>query len=161
MMTQDIRLWIAIGAGLALALVIFLFLRRGQRVDLRIAEDEAPSPTLSRHAVREPVIVGPAPIAGPIAMAVNAPATGADDLRLIKGLGPRIATRLGELGITRFDQLAALSATEVTEIDGQLGSFAGRITRDNWVDQADFLAKGDIAGFEAKYGKLDSGAASS
>lgn len=154
-MTQDIWLWIAIAAGLALVLAAFLFLRRGQRVDLNIASDSAPSPTLARQRTPEPVIVGPPTIAGPIALAVNAPT--ADDLRLIKGLGPRIATRLAELGITRFDQLAGLDAACVAEIDAQLGSFAGRITRDNWVDQAAFLAKGDIAGFEAKYGKLDGG----
>jgi predicted flap endonuclease-1-like 5' DNA nuclease len=157
MMTQDIWLWIAIAAGLALVLAAFLFLRRGQRVDLQIADDSAPSPTLARQRTPEPVIVGPPTIAGPIALTVDAPAADADDLRLIKGLGPRIATRLVELGITRFDQLAGLDAACVAEIDAQLGSFAGRITRDNWVDQAAFLAKGDIAGFEAKYGKLDGG----
>jgi predicted flap endonuclease-1-like 5' DNA nuclease len=157
MMTQDMWLWIAIAAGLALVLAVVLFLRRGQRVDLGLTDDAAPTPTLSRQVQSEPVIAGPDPIAASIALAVNAPPSGADDLRLIKGLGPRIATRLNELGITRFEQLAALDAAGVAKIDSQLGTFAGRITRDNWVDQASFLAKGDIAGFEAKYGKLDSG----
>jgi predicted flap endonuclease-1-like 5' DNA nuclease len=157
MMTQDMWLWIAIAAGLVLLLAAVLFLRRGQRVDLGLTDDAAPTPTLSRQVQSEPVIAGPDPIAASIALAVNAPPSGADDLRLIKGLGPRIATRLNELGITRFEQLAALDAAGVAKIDSQLGTFAGRITRDNWVDQASFLAKGDIAGFEAKYGKLDSG----
>lgn len=157
MMTQDMWLWIAVAAGLALVLAAVLFLRRGQRVDLGLTDDAAPTPTLSRKVETEPVIVGPDPIAASIAIAVNAPPPGADDLRLIKGLGLRIATKLNELGITRFEQLAALDAAGVAAIDGQLGTFAGRITRDNWVDQASFLAKGDIAGFEAKYGKLDSG----
>jgi hypothetical protein len=157
MITQDMWVWIGIAAAALLVLAGFVVLRRGQRVDLNIADDGVPSPTLSRQRTPEPVIVGPPTIAGPLALAVNAPTADADDLRLIKGLGPRIATRLGELGITRFDQLAALDATGVANIDSQLASFSGRITRDNWVDQAGFLAKGDVAGFEAKYGKIDTG----
>jgi hypothetical protein len=46
----------------------------------------------------------------------------------------------------------------VADIDAQLGAFAGRITRDNWIDQAQLLAAGDVAGFEQKYGALGSGA---
>ena len=45
---------------------------------------------------------------------------------------------------------------DIAEIDSKLGNFAGRITRDNWVDQAKLLASGDIAGFEKKYGALGS-----
>lgn len=81
--------------------------------------------------------------------------TGPNNLLLIKGLGPKLNTMLGELGITRFDQIANWTETDITTIDGQLGNFAGRITRDQFVDQAAYLAKGDVAGFEAKYGKLD------
>ena len=39
-------------------------------------------------------------------------------------------------------------------IDAQLGAFQGRIARDNLVDQASYLARGDKAGFEAQYGAL-------
>ena len=80
---------------------------------------------------------------------------GPDNLRLIKGLGPKLNTMLNDLGVTRFDQIAALDAAAVAALDAKLGTFAGRITRDNFVDQAGLLAKGDVAGFEAKYGKLD------
>ncbi len=96
-----------------------------------------------------------APAAAPLA-AVAAPAGGADDLRQLKGVGPKLAARLSELGVTRFDQIAALGPAEIAALDAQLGTFKGRITRDNWVEQAGFLARGDIAGFEAKFGKLDS-----
>ena len=44
---------------------------------------------------------------------------------------------------------------EVETVDAHLGTFKGRITRDNWIEQAAFLAKGDTAGFEARFGKLD------
>ncbi|MBD3747293.1 MAG: hypothetical protein IE932_13890, partial [Sphingopyxis terrae] len=43
---------------------------------------------------------------------------------------------------------------DIAAIDPQLGAFQGRIARDNIVDQAGYLAKGDKAGFEAKYGAL-------
>ena len=82
-------------------------------------------------------------------------AKGPDDLRLIKGLGPKLNTMLNDLGVTRFDQISGLDAAAVAALDAKLGAFAGRITRDNFVDQAGLLAKGDVAGFEAKYGKLD------
>jgi predicted flap endonuclease-1-like 5' DNA nuclease len=79
-----------------------------------------------------------------------------DDLRQLKGVGPKLVTVLNGLGVTRFDQIARWSAGDIATIDAQLGTFTGRIARDNWVEQAGFLAKGDIAGFEAKFGKLDS-----
>lgn len=85
-----------------------------------------------------------------IAAAVGDP----DDLRKIKGIGPKLNTLLGELGIARYDQIAAWTPADVVEIDPYLGTFKGRITRDAWIEQAGFLARGDIAGFEAKFGKL-------
>lgn len=84
-------------------------------------------------------------------------ATGApDDLTLIKGVGPKLNALLISLGVLRFDQIAQWSAADIAEVDGYLGNFKGRITRDSWVEQADFLARNDVAGFEAKYGALGS-----
>jgi len=88
------------------------------------------------------------------AAAPPAPAAGADDLTRIKGLGPKLASLLGTLGISSFAQISAWDEGDIDRIDAQLGTFAGRIRRDNWVDQARFLAAGDVAGFEAQFGKL-------
>ncbi len=77
-----------------------------------------------------------------------------DDLTRIKGIGPKLSARLGELGVTGFAQIAAWSAADIAAIDAQLGTFAGRAERDQWTAQAAFLASGDIAGYEAKFGKL-------
>jgi predicted flap endonuclease-1-like 5' DNA nuclease len=79
---------------------------------------------------------------------------GADDLSRIKGLGPKLQALLPTLGITTFAQLAALDEAGLAELDGKLGAFAGRPAKDNWVEQAGFLAAGDVAGFEAKFGKV-------
>lgn len=78
-----------------------------------------------------------------------------DDLRQIKGVGPKLNGLLVGLGITRYDQIAAWTGQEIAAVDAHLGTFKGRITRDNWIEQATFLASGDTAGFEAKFGKLD------
>jgi predicted flap endonuclease-1-like 5' DNA nuclease len=77
-----------------------------------------------------------------------------DDLCLIKGVGPKFADALEKLGFHRFEQLAHLSPTEVERLDAQLGAFSGRITRDRIVEQADYLARNDIDGFEQRFGKL-------
>ena len=75
---------------------------------------------------------------------------------MLKGVGPKLNTLLKTLGITSFDQVANWTPADITEIDSKLGTFAGRIGRDNWVDQAKLLVNGDIAGFEKKYGALGS-----
>lgn len=78
----------------------------------------------------------------------------ADDLRKLKGVGPKLVTVLTSLGITRYEQIANWTEEDIDRIDAQLGSFAGRIHRDNWVEQATYLSAGDTAGYEAKFGKL-------
>lgn len=83
-----------------------------------------------------------------------APPAGADDLSRIKGVGPKLVALLGQLGVGTFAEIAAWSEADIDRIDAQLGTFAGRIRRDNWVEQAKFLAAGDTAGFEGKFGKL-------
>lgn len=78
----------------------------------------------------------------------------ADDLSRIKGVGPKLEATLIALGVTRFSQIAAWSEADIDRIDAQLGRFEGRIRRDNWVAQAQFLAGGDMAGYEEKFGRL-------
>lgn len=107
----------------------------------------------ARFAAAEPIPATPPP--APAAAPVIAPAAGQpDNLALLKGVGPKLVALLASLGVTRFDQIAAWTDAEIAAIDAHLGNFAGRITRDNWVDQAAYLARGDKAGFEAKYGAL-------
>jgi len=78
----------------------------------------------------------------------------ADDLRKIKGVGPKLVTLLGSLGVTSYAQIAGWSEDDLDRIDAQLGGFAGRPRRDGWVEQARLLAAGDTKGYEAKFGKL-------
>lgn len=76
-----------------------------------------------------------------------------DDLTRIKGLGPKLASLLRDQGVTRFDQIANWSDEDVARVDGTLGKFKGRITRDQWVEQARLLREGDQTAFDAKFGR--------
>lgn len=115
--------------------------------------------TASLPIADEPIAASAPLDAAPAAEAASAPAPASDapadaPVTTLKGLGPKLATRLGELGITTVGQIATLSDDEAARLDAQLGPFAGRITRDRWIEQARFLAAGDRAGFEAVFGRL-------
>ena len=80
--------------------------------------------------------------------------TPGDDLSRIKGVGPKLQALLPTLGLGTYARIAALSEADLAELDPKLGAFAGRAARDNWIEQAKLLAAGDVAGFEAKFGKV-------
>jgi predicted flap endonuclease-1-like 5' DNA nuclease len=96
----------------------------------------------------EPTIVTPPAAPNAAGDGPNAPLT------LLKGLGPKVASRLGELGITTVGQLASLTDEETATLDADLGPFRGRMARDRWIEQARLLAAGDRSGFEAVFGRL-------
>lgn len=79
-----------------------------------------------------------------------------DNLELMKGVGPKLNGLLKSLGVSKFEQVASWKAADIREVDSKLGAFSGRIARDNWVDQAKLLSKGDVKNFEKKYGSLGS-----
>jgi predicted flap endonuclease-1-like 5' DNA nuclease len=137
----------------------------------KTAKAKAPVKTAATRKAAAPKTAAPKAAAKPVAekaKAEKAPKAQAakpaptssipDNLELIKGLGPKVNNLLKGLGVTSFAQVANWTAADVADIDAKLGAFAGRITRDNWIDQAQLLAAGDIAGFEQKYGALGSGA---
>lgn len=93
-------------------------------------------------------------LAAPVHRELSGGKDPADDLCLLKGVGPKFADALHDLGFHRFDQLAHLSPNEVDRLDAQLGAFRGRIARDRIVEQADYLARGDTDGFEQRFGAL-------
>lgn len=64
----------------------------------------------------------------------------ADDLKLIKGIGPQNEERLHALGIWHFSQIAAWTPENVQWVGTYL-AFPGRIEREDWVAQAATLAR--------------------
>ncbi|MEL7092233.1 MAG: NADH-quinone oxidoreductase subunit NuoE [Pseudomonadota bacterium] len=75
---------------------------------------------------------------------------GADDLKLIKGVGPGLEKELNGKGVYHFDQIAAWTADEVAWADQHLVRFKGRISRDDWVTQAKALAAGEETEFSQR-----------
>ena len=103
-------------------------------------DDTAPAAAPST----EDTSASPAPPAEPAPAGglLDAPRGGkADDLKLIKGVGPKLEQRLNSLGLYHHDQIAALTEAQIAHIDEEL-DLRGRITRDDWVGQAAALAAG-------------------
>ncbi|WP_310531132.1 hypothetical protein [Novosphingobium sp.] len=112
----------------------------------------APAPEITPAPEPDYEPVAPPPPAAPPPMAAAAPA--GDDLARIKGLGPKLQALLPTLGITTFAQIAAMTEADLAVLDSKLGPFAGRPAKDNWVEQAKYLAAGDVSAFESQFGRL-------
>lgn len=69
-----------------------------------------------------------------------------DDLKRIKGVGPKMESILNAKGVYLFRQVASFSSQDVAWVNEAIEAFPGRIERDNWVGQAQEL-------YEAKYGR--------
>ncbi|MEJ7926429.1 hypothetical protein WG908_06635 [Sphingobium sp. AN641] len=163
---MDYGLWL-LAALLIIIAVVFLLSRKGDApheaappapqaaVPPAIAPVEAGPVALAPQAAPVELAAAPPPATVPISPSVTMPADAeADDILRLKGVGPKLRTLLIELGVTRYAQIAAWSEADLAMIDAKLGNFKGRPVRDQWIDQAKYLAAGDTAGFEAKYGKI-------
>ena len=64
---------------------------------------------------------------------------GADDLGLIKGIGPKLNVLLNAAGIFHFDQISKWTAENVAWADAHFPGFKGCASRDAWPEQADAL----------------------
>lgn len=156
-------------AVLAIAMIVAIFygmkLARRRKAaagqvekDFAVAEDHGATTAPDTSVEGAPAVSADAPESDAISAAAPARASRSEDfaadLTQIKGLGPKIAATLAERGITRVDQIAALSPAAAAELDGTLGTFQGRMARDRWVEQARLLSVGDRAAYEAAFGKL-------
>ncbi|MBV7379108.1 hypothetical protein [Maritimibacter dapengensis] len=103
---------------------------------------ETKKPAAKKAAAKKPAAKSAAK-AAPVA------SSGADDLKLIKGVGPGIEKKLHDAGITTYAQIAAWTDADVAEMDDKL-NFRGRIARDEWISQADKLAKGEETEFSKR-----------
>ncbi|SHH26052.1 NADH-quinone oxidoreductase subunit E [Marivita hallyeonensis] len=112
---------------------------------------EAPGQAEGVEAVAKPPLnVADAP-AGVKPQALDGPRDGgADDLKQIKGVGPKLEQLCNDLGFYHFDQIAGWTAEEVAWVDENLKGFKGRVSRDNWVEQAKTLASGGETEFSSR-----------
>lgn len=143
-------------------------------------DDVGPPPASGVAAFASPVADGPEPVVEPVAAnegvapvpsmaadvapaaegerpaGLSGPRDGtADDLKRIKGVGPKLEGVLNDLGIYHFDQIAAWSPGEVAWVDTNLVEFKGRCSRDDWVGQAGLLASGRETEFSQRVDKGD------
>ena len=156
--------WPLIVIGLVIgAIVGWLVFRPRQRVTLSSDTPIRPHMTAPRQGegrgVIDEVAAATSDVAGQILGArIHDELPGAsgppDPLQDLKGVGPKLAGMLNAIGLTRFDQIAKLSPDQVETLDESLGAFRGRFTRDRIVEQAHYLARGDIDGYEHRFGKL-------
>ena len=106
-----------------------------------------PAPKAEKPAARAKAPAAPAKIAEVPAAAAVVKAkkpralktprkAGADDLKIIKGVGPKLEALLHSLGFFHFDQIAAWTDAELAWVDDNLEGFKGRVVREDWVGQA-------------------------
>ncbi len=60
----------------------------------------------------------------------------ADDLKKVKGIGPKMEATLNQIGIFTFAQVSKMTKNEYDLLDSITGSFPGRAERDDWAGQA-------------------------
>ena len=160
--------WPVILIGLLIGILVGYFIfRPRQRVSLsddrpvrpHMAVAANPPPHASHRGIADEAARATGDVAGQI---LGANVSGQlptaegepDDLQKLKGVGPKLAAMLNAMGLTRFEQIASLSPGQVEAIDADLGAFRGRMTRDRIVEQAHYLARGDLDGYRATFGAL-------
>ena len=99
----------------------------------------SPAPVRAGTETPPPAAGQPAP-AKP-ATPTATPAQPAQDLTRIQGIDAALADALGKLGITRYEQIAAWMRRDIERVEQTLGQ-PGRANRENWIEQAQILAKG-------------------
>jgi len=128
-----------------------------------LARAKAAAKPAKKPAAKKPAVKNPAPATsetgtntGTKPAMQSAPADGkGDDLKAIKGVGPALEKLLHEMGVWQFAQIAAWSADEIAWVDQNLARFKGRVSRDNWIEQAKTLASGGETEFSKRVAKGD------
>ena len=138
--------------GAALACILRRSLSTAPRPQLLPARPVEPLPEMVRAsrarfgggAVGEPAPPPRAPVvpAAPAVAPAAAPAP-AQDLKRIRAIDVDLEARLNRLGVRRYDEIAAWMQADVARIGGTL-KLGDRISRENWIEQAQVLAKGAL-----------------
>ena len=118
--------------------------RRAAFADPRPVAAAAPMPTVV--AVATPA---QAPVQAPAAAATVASVTpirpaaapARDQLQRIGGINAEVEKLLNVQGVTRYGQIGSWDANETDRFERLLGA-TGRIRRENWIEQAQILARG-------------------
>jgi predicted flap endonuclease-1-like 5' DNA nuclease len=105
----------------------------------------------SLRAGAAPVVGKPVPgLVEPARPIRPLPLSEVDNLQRIRGIDAELARRLVTAGIQRYEEIAAWSAADVERFDRDLAG-AGRIARENWIEQAQILMKGGATAFSRAF----------
>lgn len=105
-----------------------------------------PAQRLARTVRAEPETPAKLDLAPPSALhltrppGLEAPQGVTDDLRQIKGVGPKTVQQLNALGIHHFWQIAAWTPANIEWLEAERVAIKGRIAREQWVEQAALFA---------------------
>ena len=114
-----------------------------------------PAPEPKRPLAEPPRSVPPAASTQPAATQyVPVSFKGGDDFQRIRAIDEATEQRLKNFGVTRFEQMALWTAADINRVNQGLG-LAGRIDTEQWIEQAQILAKGG----ETYYSRNRAGAA--
>jgi len=126
-------------------------------------ETAAPSKAASPKAAKEakPTVEKKAPVKEVVAekpkAAKKETEVKADDLKIIEGIGPKIAEILIAAGITTFAELAKTKATKIKELLDGAGSRYKMHDPTSWPKQADLAAKGKMEELKKLQDELNAG----
>ena len=125
---------------------------QGDEMPLSVARKPAVTKTKPKLAAAKPAVEA----GGQKPVMLEGPRDGnGDDLKKIKGVGPKLEADLNAKGVWHYDQIANWTADEVVWADEHLVKFKGRVSRDDWVGQAKTLAAGEATEFSKKVDKGD------
>ena len=143
-------------------LLLWWLRRRSEAAQVSMPQPkvETPAPVAHKVEVPAPVVetAPPTPVVEtvPPAPAVKSAPLVPDDLKLIEGIGPKIASILAAAGITTFAQLGATDVSRLREIIAQAGltALADPAT---WPQQATLAAAGKLDELKVLQGQLKGG----
>ena len=81
-----------------------------------------------------------------------------DDLKRIRGVGVVVEKKLFQLGVTRYEDIAAWTPDDVQRVSESL-DFKGRIERESWIEQAKTLIGGETSPLARRLDGGDEGTA--
>ncbi len=79
-----------------------------------------------------------------------------DNLQRIRGINAEVEDLVSLQGVARFAQIASWSKLDVERFDRLLGQ-DGRIARENWIEQAQILAKGGDTTYSREFDRHNAG----
>ncbi len=138
-------------AAVVATFLLFAFHRKPEApVSAAVHRAAAPAPAPAAAPAAAPAPVMSAPVGASKPATLSAPRGTADDLKKIKGVGPKLEAMLHGMGFYHYDQIAAWTPAEVAWVDDNIEGFKGRASRDGWIAQAKILAAGGETEFSQR-----------